>query len=153
MPGTSTPKAAGAAQPAASTTAAAQPAASTTAAAAGGAPKPADTLMQDIRSVRRLRRRVKGKPATSPSTPAQRGASSTQAAGGAPKPADTLMLDIRSLGRLPRRVKGTAEAIRAERNLADRMIRAKKSNIFSEAQLAELAAFEEAKPLGQDPPL
>ena len=46
MPNTSIPKPAGAAQPAASTPAAAQPAASTTAATAGGAPKPADTLMQ-----------------------------------------------------------------------------------------------------------
>ena len=127
----------------------------------------AQQLMQSIRSLGRLPRRAKG---TSDAIRAERNLfdrmmrarisntfseaqlvelaalkeSSLGDAGDAPQPADTLMEDIRSLGRFPRRVYGTSEAIREERYLADRMIRAKNSNTFSEAQLAELAALEES---------
>ncbi len=51
------------------------------------------------------------------------------------------MRQIRTLGRLPRRVCGDAEEQRKERNLADRMLRAKSKNEFSGTQLAELSAF------------
>ena len=128
---------------------------------AGDAPQPADTLMEDIRSLGRFPRRVYGTSEAireeryladrmiraknsntfSEAQLAELAAlenSSLRDAAGASGPIDTLMQEIRSFGRLPCRVKGTTEAIRKERNLADRMLRAKNNQSFSEAQLAEL---------------
>ena len=70
----------------------------------------------------------------------QPGASRAGATGGAAQPTavNSLMEEIRSFGRLPRRVRGQEAAQKAERALADRMIRAKNNQCFSGAQLAEL---------------
>ena len=70
----------------------------------------------------------------------QPGASRAGATGGAPQPTavNSLMEEIRSFGRLPRRVRGQEAAQKAERRLANRMIRAKDNQLFSEEQLAEL---------------
>ena len=50
---------------------------------------------------------------------------------------NTLMADIRAFGRLPRLTRGN----KAEYELADRLRRAKRQDLFSESQVAELDAM------------
>ena len=107
---------------------------------AGGAPQPADTLMQEIYSFGSFpchrkgtseaaqeentlwRRMIRAKNSNilSGAQLADLTAledSSPEDSVGALQPADTLMQEIRSLGRLPRRVQATSEATREETTL------------------------------------